>query len=104
MRTVTAPRFQHTISRTLVNLVSKPNPRASHSYQTMFSIRDFRQNLSHPHDKTNKMTAPSEDSDQTGHQPGHAPSLISVRCAKDPGFLHADSEDSDQTERMPTLI
>ena len=25
-----------------------------------------------PHDKTNKMTAPSEDSDQ----PGHSPSLI----------------------------
>ena len=24
--------------------------------------------------------------------------------AKDPGFLHADSEDSDQTERMPRLI
>ena len=31
-----------------------------------------------PHDKTNKMTcAPSNDSDQ----PGHLPSLISLRCA-----------------------
>ena len=31
-----------------------------------------------PHDKTNKMAcAPSEDSDQ----PGHPPSLISLRCA-----------------------
>ena len=31
-----------------------------------------------PHDKTNKMTcAPSEDSDQ----PGHPPSLISLRCS-----------------------
>ena len=31
-----------------------------------------------PHDKTNKMTcAPSKDSDQ----PGHPPSLISLRCA-----------------------
>ena len=30
-----------------------------------------------PHDKTNKMVcAPSEDSDQ----PGHPPSLISLRC------------------------
>ena len=30
-----------------------------------------------PHDKTNKMAcAPSEDSDQ----PGHLPSLISLRC------------------------
>ena len=54
-----------------------------------------------PHDKTNKMAcAPSEDSDQ----PGHPPSLISVFAvrlmgSKDPSFLHADSEDSDQTGR-----
>ena len=44
---------------------------------------------------------PSEDSD--------LPSLIRViACAqwvaKDPSFLHADSEDSDQTGRMPRLI
>ena len=49
--------------------------------------------------------APSEDSDQ----PGHPPSLIRVfACtqwvAKDPIFLHADSEDFDQTGRMPRLI
>ena len=48
--------------------------------------------------------APSEDSDQ----PGHPPSLMRVfPCAqwvaKDPSFLHADSEDSDQTERMANL-
>ena len=58
-----------------------------------------------PHDKTNKMTVPSEDSDQ----PGHPPSLIRVFAgtqwvAKDSSFLHADSEDSDQTGRMPRLI
>ena len=46
------------------------------------------------HDKTNKMAcAPSEDSDQ----PGHPPSLIRVfavrSIAKDPSYLHADSED-----------
>ena len=48
-----------------------------------------------PHDKTNKMAcAPNEDSDQ----PGHPPSLIrdfalrSVGIAKNPSFLHADSE------------
>ena len=59
------------------------------------------------HDKTNIMTrVPSEDSDQ----PVHPPSLIRVRCAltqwvaNDPSFLHADSEDSDQTGRMPRLI
>ena len=59
-----------------------------------------------PHDKTNNMAcAPSGDSDQ----PGHPPSLIRVfACAhwvaKDPSFLHADNEDSDQTGRMPRLI
>ena len=58
------------------------------------------------HDKTYKMACePSEDSDQ----PGHPPSLIRVfACAqwvaKDPSFLHADSEGSDQTGRMPRLI
>ena len=43
--------------------------------------------------------APSEDSDQPGHPP-----LCAQWVAKDPGFLHADSEDSDQTGRMPRLI
>ena len=57
------------------------------------------------HDKTNKMSAPGEDPDQ----PGHLPSLIRVfACAqwvaKDPSFLHADSEDSNQTGWMPRLI
>ena len=42
-------------------------------------------------------------------RPDWAESLISLRCAlswvaKDPGFLHADSKDSDQTGRMPRLI
>ena len=48
--------------------------------------------------KTNKMTrVPSEDSDQPGHPP-------SQWVAEDPIFLHADSEDSDQTGRMSRLI
>ena len=44
------------------------------------------------HDKTNKMIcAPSEDSDQ----PGHQPSLIRVpSCTQDQKLLHADSEDA----------
>ena len=37
-------------------------------------------------------------------QPGHPPSLISQWVAEDPVFLHADSEDSDQTGQMPRLI
>ena len=55
-----------------------------------------------PHDKSNKMIcAQSEDSDQ----PGHPPSLIRVFAVHSMGnFLHADSEDSDQTRRMPRLI
>ena len=50
-------------------------------------------------DKTNKIVyVPSEDSDQ----PGRLPSLIRVfACAlwvaKDPRFIHADIENSDQT-------
>ena len=58
------------------------------------------------HDKTNKMTCtPSVDSDQ----PGHLPTLISVslctqRIDKDPRYLHAESEGSDQTGWMAKLI
>ena len=53
-----------------------------------------------PHGKTNKIVcAPSEDSDQPGQS-----SLCAQWVAKDPTFLHADSEDSDQTGRMPRLI
>ena len=58
------------------------------------------------HDKNNEMTcAPSEDSGQ----PGHPPSLIRViACvlwiAKDLRFVHADSESSDQSGWMSTLI
>ena len=56
-----------------------------------------------PHDKTNKIIcAPSKD------QPGHPPSLLvfAVRLlvSEGPSFLHADSEDSDQTGRMSRLI
>ena len=54
-----------------------------------------------PHDKTNIMTCvPSEDTDQ----PVHPPSLCAQWAANDPSFLHAESEDSDQTGRMPRLI
>ena len=58
-----------------------------------------------PHDKTNTMTAPnrrlgsawaSAQSDQS--------SLCALWVAKYSTVLHADSEDSDQTGRMPRLI
>ena len=56
-----------------------------------------------PHDKTNKTAyAPSKDSDQPGHP--LQSSLCAQWVAKDPIFLHAISEDSDQTVRVPRLI
>ena len=60
-----------------------------------------------PHDKTNKMACvPSEKLRSAW---ASAQSDQSLRCAlkwvaKDPRFLHAESEDSDQTGRMPRLI
>ena len=69
----------------------------------MYSLRSFEPK----HDKTSKMIcAPSEYSDQ----PGHPSSLTrvfavhSVGSYKDPRFLHADSDDSDQIGRMPRFI
>ena len=54
--------------------------------------------------KPTKCCVPSEDSDQ----PEHPPSLIRVftvhSVAKDPIFLRAGSENSDQTRGMPRLI
>ena len=50
------------------------------------------------HDKTNKVTVrpASAQSDQS--------SLCAQWVAKDPSFLHVDSEDSDQTGWTPRLI
>ena len=50
-------------------------------------------NLESQHNKTNKMTcAHSEESDQPGHSPSQS-LLCTQWVAKDPVFLHADSED-----------
>ena len=51
--------------------------------------------------------APSKDSNQLslGIRPVWSESSLCAQCvAKDPNFLHADSEDSDQTGRIPRLI
>ena len=56
-----------------------------------------------PRDKTNKITVRPEKTDQ----PEYTPSLIRVFAqwvAKDPSFLHADSEASDQAGWTPGLI
>ena len=55
------------------------------------------------------LTAPSPSYDPRHDKTYKSPSLIwSWLCAqwvaKDPSFLHADSEDSNQTGRMPRLI
>ena len=59
-----------------------------------------------PHDKTNKMTVrPAKTQISLGIRPVWSESLLCTQwVAKDPSFLHANSEDSDQTGRMPRLI
>ena len=73
-----------------------------------------------PHDKTNKWLCAQWrlrsrlniirrikkiSLDQPGIHPVWSESSMCAHwAAKDPSFLHADSEDSDQTERMPRLI
>ena len=58
------------------------------------------------HDKTNKMSVrPAKTQISLGIRPiWSESSLCAQYVAKDPSFLHADSEDSDQTGRMPRLI
>ena len=59
-----------------------------------------------PHDKINKMSVhPAKTQISLGIRPVWSESSLSTQwVAKDPSFLHADSEDSDQTGRMPRLI
>ena len=58
------------------------------------------------HDKTNKMSVrPAKTQISLGIRPVWSDSSLCAQwVAKDPSFLHADSEDSDQTDRMPRLI
>ena len=58
------------------------------------------------HDKTNKMSVrPAKTQICLGIRPVWSEfSLCAQWVVKDPSFLHADSEDSDQTGRMPRLI
>ena len=58
------------------------------------------------HDKTNKMRVrPAKTQISLGIRPVWSVSSLSAQwVANDPSFLHADSEYSDQTGRMPRLI
>ena len=57
-------------------------------------------------DKTNKVSVrPAKTQISLGIRPVWSESSLCAQwVAKDPSFLHADSEDSDQTGRMPRLI
>ena len=59
-----------------------------------------------PHEKTNKMTVrPAKTQISLGICLVWSESLLCTQwVAKDPSFLHADREDSDQTGRMSRLI
>ena len=58
------------------------------------------------HDKTNEVNVrPAKTQISLGIRPVWSESsLCAYWVANDPSFLHADSEDSDQTGRMPRLI
>ena len=58
------------------------------------------------HDKTNKITVrPAKTRISLGIHPVWSESSLCAQwVAKDRSFLHADSEESDQTGRMPRLI
>ena len=59
-----------------------------------------------PRDKTNNVAVrPAKTQISLSTHPVWSESLLSAQwVGKDPSFLHADSEDSDQTGRMPRLI
>ena len=59
-----------------------------------------------PHDKTNKVPVRSAKTQiSLGIRPVWSESSLCAQwVAKDPNFLHTDSEESDKTGRMPRLI
>ena len=58
------------------------------------------------YDKTNKVTVrPAKTQIRLGIRPVWSESSLCAQwVAKDPSYLHADSEDADQTRRMPRMI
>ena len=69
-------------------------------------MRHSQTNNEPPHDKINKMTVrPAKTQISLGIHLVRSESSLCVQWVdKDPSFPHADSEDSDQTGRMPRLI
>ena len=65
----------------------------------------YRETNEPVHDKTNKMTCdPSEDRSACASAQSDQFTLCAQWMAQDSMFLHEDSEDSDQTGRMPRLF
>ena len=79
-------------------------------YNTMSSVFQNILTLLLPyepwHDKTNKVSVhPAKTQISLSIRPVWSESSLCAQwVAKDPRFLHVDSEDSDQTGRMPRLI
>ena len=77
-------------------------------YQTikMFPTVALANQFEPRYDKTNKVTVrPAKTQISLGIRPVWSESFLCAQLvAKDPRFLHADSEDSNQTGRMPRLI
>ena len=71
-------------------------------------LKEIATNFTHEprHDKTNKVSVrPAKTQISLGIRPVWSESSLRAQwVAKDPSFLHANSEDSDQTGQMPRLI
>ena len=76
-------------------------PFCLHLLDPLFCRKTILIRFEPPHDKTNRTACPRSDdwSDWADQS-----SLCAQWVAKDPRFLHADSEYSDQTWQMPRLI
>ena len=72
----------------------------------MYSLLNFKLWNELHHDKTNKMNVcPANTPISLGIRPVWSESSLCAQwIAKDPSFLHADSEDSDQTGRTVILL
>ena len=68
----------------------------------MYSVINIIQENEQRHDKTNRTSVrPAKTQISLGIRPVWAEFSLCAQCvAKDPSFLHADSEDSDQTGRI----
>ena len=78
----------------------------NHSLKNGIVTKCFKWTFEPPHDKTKKTAVqPAKTQISLGfrHVWSEA-SLCAQWVAKGPSFLHADSEDADQTGRMPRLI